>query len=170
MASAWERADMQFTYSYNGQSVVVRIEHLPDGRIKALVDDREYVLSASQLADAAWLLQTGEGQHLVYSARDGDERYMHLDGQQFVLEVQSVSQRRRRATSGGDGLVAQMPGQVSDVLVQAGDAVEAGQTLVVLEAMKMEIRVAAVDAGTIKRVLVQVGDVVERGQSLIEMA
>ena len=62
-----------------------------------------------------------------------------------------------------------MPGQVVSVDVQAGDTVAKGQTLVILEAMKMEVRVQAPYAGRIRRVNVQTGQVVERGQQLVEM-
>ena len=62
-----------------------------------------------------------------------------------------------------------MPGQVREVFVRAGDAVKSGQTLLLLEAMKMEIRVSAPADGRVKRLLVQAGDVVDRGQRLVEM-
>ena len=63
-----------------------------------------------------------------------------------------------------------MPGQVRQVRVAEGDRVERGQTLIVLEAMKMEIRVPATHAGRVARLLVQEGQVVERGQPLIDVA
>jgi biotin carboxyl carrier protein len=63
-----------------------------------------------------------------------------------------------------------MPGQVRIVNVNAGDLVTKGQTLLVLEAMKMEIRIQAPQTGKIKAVLVKPGQTVEREQILIEMA
>jgi len=69
----------------------------------------------------------------------------------------------------GASLTAQMPGQVRALLVAKGDSVTRGQTLVILEAMKMEIRVAAPSDGKISRVNVQQGEVVERGQTLVEI-
>jgi biotin carboxyl carrier protein len=70
--------------------------------------------------------------------------------------------------SGGD-LTAQMPGQVVETLVSDGESVASGQTLVILEAMKMEIRIAAPADGVVKKVLVSQGDIVDRGQPLVEM-
>jgi biotin carboxyl carrier protein len=61
-----------------------------------------------------------------------------------------------------------MPGRVLDVLVQAGDRVHQGDTLVLLEAMKMELRIQAPADGEVARVLVTPGQVVERGQLLID--
>jgi biotin carboxyl carrier protein len=63
-----------------------------------------------------------------------------------------------------------MPGQVRAVLVNVGDSVEKGQALALLEAMKMEIKIAAPHAGKVAQVLVQVGQVVERGQQLFEIS
>jgi biotin carboxyl carrier protein len=63
-----------------------------------------------------------------------------------------------------------MPGLVRGVLVKAGDSVERGQALVLLEAMKMEIRVSAPHAGKVAKVLVSPGETVDRGQRLIELS
>jgi acetyl/propionyl-CoA carboxylase alpha subunit len=71
--------------------------------------------------------------------------------------------------AGANSLEAAMPGQVRDVLVKEGDTVEKGQTLALLEAMKMEIRVSAPEAGKIAKVLIATGQVVERGQRLFEL-
>ena len=64
---------------------------------------------------------------------------------------------------------APTPGTVRAVLVQAGDTVEAGAALVVLEAMKMEHRVAAPAAGTIQEIRVAVGDAVDEGTMLVTL-
>ncbi len=67
-------------------------------------------------------------------------------------------------------LAAPMPGRIVQVLVGPGDAVEAGQPLLVLEAMKMEHTIKAPSAGVIAAVHYQVGDQVEEGADLAEFA
>ena len=62
-----------------------------------------------------------------------------------------------------------MPGLVLDVLVNEGDPVAKGDTLVLLEAMKMELRISAPGDGRVAKVLCQAGQVVERGQVLVEI-
>ena len=62
-----------------------------------------------------------------------------------------------------------MPGRVVEVRVQAGDRVEAGQPLVVLEAMKMQNEIQAERAGTVSRVFVGAGQAVEGGDPLVEV-
>jgi acetyl-CoA/propionyl-CoA carboxylase biotin carboxyl carrier protein len=74
------------------------------------------------------------------------------------------------AASGDASLEAPMPGTVVQLRVQPGTAVSAGETLVVMESMKMEISVAAPRDGSIAAVFVAAGDQVERGATLIELA
>ena len=69
----------------------------------------------------------------------------------------------------GDGtpVVAPMPGNVLKVLVKPGEAVAEGQTVVILEAMKMENEINAPSAGTVKQIVAYVGSVVATGDTLI---
>jgi biotin carboxyl carrier protein len=62
-----------------------------------------------------------------------------------------------------------MPGAVLAVRVSEGEQVEAGQVLLVLEAMKMENAVSAPGPGQVARLLVQSGQQVQRGDALIEL-
>ncbi len=73
------------------------------------------------------------------------------------------------ATS-SNALTAPISGTVVKVLVAEGDAVKGGDTVVVLEAMKMETEITAPADGTVARVEVSVGDAVQGGQALIEWA
>ena len=63
-----------------------------------------------------------------------------------------------------------MPGTIIDVLVADGDEVSEGQTLILLEAMKMEHAIKAPADGVIESVRFKTGDMVEEGVALIEMA
>jgi excisionase family DNA binding protein len=67
-------------------------------------------------------------------------------------------------------ITAPMPGIVAGVRVRAGEAVEAHQVLIVLEAMKMENAVSAPADGVVDRVLVRTGQAVQRGDVLVELA
>jgi 3-methylcrotonyl-CoA carboxylase alpha subunit len=63
--------------------------------------------------------------------------------------------------------MAPIPGRVASVLVQPGDAVQRGQVLVVVEAMKMEITLAAPEDGIVSAVRCAAGDMVEEGVELV---
>jgi 3-methylcrotonyl-CoA carboxylase alpha subunit len=157
------------TYQHGGETYTVRLERAPDGSYVATIGERSFPVEAQPLKDGGWLL-TIEGQRFtVYGAAAGDQRYLHLNGQSYTLTVPDTRAKRRKGAAAGGDLTAQMPGQVADVLVTEGDTVEAGQTLIILEAMKMQIRVIAPTAGRVRRLLVGKGMVVERGQILLEL-
>jgi len=71
---------------------------------------------------------------------------------------------------GEASLEAPMPGTVVQLRVEPGATVSAGETLVVLESMKMEISIAAPRDGVVAAVRVAAGDQVDRGAVLIELA
>jgi 3-methylcrotonyl-CoA carboxylase alpha subunit len=106
---------------------------------------------------------------LAYVASGGDRRWVHLRGRVYVVEVAQPGGPRRRRDDGG-GLVAPMPATVRSVLISPGDTVRNGETLLVLEAMKMELPIRATHDGTISAVHCTVGELVPGGFRLIEMS
>ena len=103
-------------------------------------------------------------------ARLRDRVLVTLDGLLYAFETGEASRAAGRG-GGGSGLVtAPMPGKVIAVLVAAGDRVEAGQPLVLVEAMKMETTLAAEIAGRVQKVAVSPGQLVEGGQVLVEIS
>ncbi|MGH9665928.1 MAG: biotin/lipoyl-containing protein, partial [Bryobacteraceae bacterium] len=105
----------------------------------------------------------------VYSVLIGGRSYavrvngaeVETNGCTFVVEVRDPRRSRRRSRAGlGEGrqnISAPMPGKVVRVLAAAGDAVEAGQGVVVVEAMKMQNEIKAPKAGTVVEVRAQEG-------------
>lgn len=74
------------------------------------------------------------------------------------------------ASSGSAGaVVSPMPGTILDVKVKEGDAVSAGQVVVILEAMKMETEIVSEVAGTVSAIKVKKGDAVDTDAVLIEV-
>ena len=93
-----------------------------------------------------------------------------IDGHRYEIQVRDPRQWDRRAAAGRaegrQNLVAPMPGKVVRLLVAPGDAVQAGQGLVVVEAMKMQNEMKAVKAGRVATVPVREGDTVRAGDIL----
>ncbi len=96
----------------------------------------------------------------------GKRWLVHGPGGDVELEELSRFPSSERAQVAG-GLVAPMPGNVTAIHVVEGDAVEDGQLLLILEAMKMEHRITAPMAGSVKQVLVDTGDQVDNGALLV---
>jgi 3-methylcrotonyl-CoA carboxylase alpha subunit len=76
----------------------------------------------------------------------------------------------RAAPAGEGGIAAPMPGLVLAIKVKEGVAVQAGQTLLIMEAMKMENAVASPYAGLVSKVYVREGDSVGEGDLLVDVA
>ena len=112
-----------------------------------------------------------DGQRVTaYVSSDGAKRWVTVGGQTFVLTKFTAGTRRaQHGHHAQDELTAPMPGQVRAVNVAEGESVTKGQTLLVLEAMKMEIRVSAPRDGVVGKLLVQQGQTVEREQVLVEI-
>lgn len=71
------------------------------------------------------------------------------------------------ASSGENDISAPIPGKVMEIFVKVGDAVNAGQPILKMEAMKMENVINTSTAGTIEKILVDEGEAVSQGQALI---
>lgn len=163
---------MEFKYQVGGAIRTVRVECSGDAfRISVDgADEREVRLVSVQ--GTALELDFFGVRRRAHVVRDGTRRLVAFgaDCYELVVEEHGAGARRAAIAVGAGDLTAPMPGQIIAVPVSAGDAVSRGQTLIVLEAMKMELRVAAPHDGTVRKVLVSVGEVVERGQPLAEVA
>ena len=165
---------MKYIVTVNGGDVEVEI----DGE-RASVNGSSVRATLSELERSPeHVLMLGNEVHRLLVRRGSTRgRYtMWVDG--VRLEVEALDERSRAirelaaATSGPSGpapLVAPMPGMIVRVNVRDGDAVQTGQGLVVMEAMKMENELRASAAGTVKRVHVAPGTAVEKGALLLEM-
>jgi biotin carboxyl carrier protein len=100
-----------------------------------------------------------------------------VHGWRFELDAEDATRAelRRRATRAGDVEVSSgpaeiraiIPGRVAAVRVTEGDVVQAGQTLLVVEAMKMQNELRATRAGTVERVAVGEGETIDMGDVLV---
>jgi biotin carboxyl carrier protein len=103
-----------------------------------------------------------------WTAIDGDTRWVFADGRVYEFFEQRPQASRRKGAQHG-ALTAPMPATVRRVLVRAGDAVKPGDSLMILEAMKMELPVRAAAAGTIKAINCREGELVQPGVPLVEI-
>ena len=123
------------------------------------------------------LVTIGGVQHRVIARRSGarGSYALWMDGWRF--DVEALDERTRairelseadRGPTGPAPVVAPMPGLIVRVQVAVGDRVEAGQGVVVMEAMKMENELRAPAAGTVRVVTAVVGVAVKKGTRLVE--
>lgn len=125
------------------------------------------------------LIRIGERVHRVIARRGSSRGAWVLDIDGVRVETDALDERMRTirdltaaatVSSGPAPLRAPMPGLVVRVQVAVGDAVTAGQGLVVVEAMKMENELRATASGIVTAVHATVGTAVEKGAMLVELA
>jgi 3-methylcrotonyl-CoA carboxylase alpha subunit len=105
---------------------------------------------------------------VAWTAVAGDTRWVFLDGEVFEFQAGERAARRRASAHHGT-LSAPMPATVRRVAVSVGDAVKQGETLLVLEAMKMELPVRSPLDGVVEAVKCREGELVQPGVPLIEI-
>jgi biotin carboxyl carrier protein len=156
------------SYQIGDEAVTVRLER--DGEVvRVAITDRVYEASVIHSRAGEVTFRVDGITHTAFVTDDGSTRYVAIAGDVFELKKPDARRARRKQHHGEDNLTASMPGQITKVLVREGDAVQRGQPLIVLEAMKMEIKIAAPHDGRVAKVLVRQGQVVDRGQYLIEL-
>lgn len=121
--------------------------------------------------DGTWLVTDDDGSAaLAHAITDAEGTvWVHLAGDVFRFAEES-SVRPRPRVHGHSTLEAPMPALVIAVLVRPGDEVEAGTTLLVLEAMKMELPIKAPATGRVEAVHCTPGQRVTPGRPLVDLA
>lgn len=100
----------------------------------------------------------------------GDRREVFLDGEVYRLEVGRDGERGRGRSADPEAAAAPMPATIAEILVRTGQAVRRGETLLKLEAMKMELLVRAPRDGVVRAVNCRQGEVVAPGVPLVDIA
>jgi len=157
----WQPLRQQVSLDGEGHWVQV----LGGGRF--MVDGVELEVLAQE--GAAWTVKLGGRVQKARVRRVGGWVYAALNGARFEAEIDDPLNRDAGAEAGAGALLAPMPGLVQAVLAAAGDRVEAGAALVVMEAMKMEHTLRAPFDGVVGEVLATVGAQVENGVVLLRM-
>lgn len=153
--SAWQAhlaQSVRFSYRFKGETIDIDTTKL----------DIEYVIQDNTL-DA-----TKHESHLAVSFYE-NEQSITVFGLDEQYQLMFTHMTDHYHTENDANLAAPMPGTIVALFVASGDQVEAGDKLLVIEAMKMEHTIKAPYAGTVATLYYQAGDQVEEGKELIEL-
>jgi biotin carboxyl carrier protein len=150
-----ERDAAGWRVALDGQAVAVDAVEIAPNILSILLEGQSYEISVTPSPDGKLRLQNGAHE---FTAE--------------VVDPRAWSGRRHGSveTEGRQQVVAPMPGKVVRLLVKAGDLVEAGQGLLVVEAMKMQNEIRSPKSGTVERVLAREGQPVNAGEVLCVVA
>lgn len=135
------------------------------------IGDRQRKAALRELGGGAFVLTLDGKPHRIWLARDGDRVFVHANGAAWTVEVErSAGKAGKSAYDGADSAPAPMPGTVVSLAVKSGDSVKPGDTLMVIESMKLETSIKAWREGVVDTVHVEAGATFDKGATLVTLA
>ena len=134
-------------------------------RYRLKVGEREFAIDVQEQTADRYAVSVGGEAYEVTLAEDANPSAVSIAPRPTV----ALPPSRPAVTAGGKGaLTAPMPGVILEVKVKAGDAVERGQPVAVLDAMKMHNTIASPQTGVVAEVLVAAGQTVDHGELILK--
>ena len=142
-----------FKFKIDGAEYTANVEEKEDGKLQVTVNGKAYEVEVPGHVAAAPKVQP------VKPAAAAAP----------VAAPAAAPPAPKKASGAGTAITAPLPGVITSIEVKEGDQVKAGQTVIVMEAMKMANNITAESDGTVKAILVQQGAQVQSGDALIEI-
>jgi len=167
---------MKYFTKIDGEKYEIEIEER-SGETVARINGDEYPVDFHRIrGDASWSLRLGDRSFPVSFEARPDGLSVTVESESYLVRVDDERTRAARAVAKGKGSVdatkvvlSIMPGIVREVRVAPGDTVKAGDTLLILEAMKMENEIRAALDGSVKAVHVEADQTVNKGDPLVTL-
>lgn len=164
---------MKYDVIVGKKTYAVGIKPIRENFYEVRVDGTLFEVDARKTGTELWTLLIGHQSHDVDVLSTNGLMHLAVDGQAFEVDVvdelrRALRERKGRfEAEGPQQVLAPMPGKVVKVLVKPGDAVEDGQGMIIVEAMKMENLLKAQFKGVVKEVFVAEGQAVEARVALV---
>ncbi|MFV0345687.1 MAG: biotin/lipoyl-containing protein [Bacteroidales bacterium] len=147
-----------------------------NGIVRMLVDGEEHTIDVSRMRNGIYSVIENGKAYNAELARENNGRSYRVNSGFSSYDVQIVDARAKFLSLRGaanehqdDKITSPMAGKVVKIPVEVGDKLEAGDTVIVIEAMKMQNSYKVASDCTIKEILVKVGDAIDSNQALISL-
>lgn len=157
---------MSYRLLLAGQALALDILARRPG-LRVAVQGREYDLLEREAPDGAFELYLAGRRYTGWRCVVGDEVHLQLNGRRFVVGLPQTFWKIDSTDKHGYEVHADMPGVVIAVHCEAGQGVQAGDKLVTIESMKLQVSLVASREGTVERVHVEPERSFERGALLV---
>ncbi len=178
-ADPWSRRDgwrlhggaqRRLSLMLDGSAQTLEVQRLHDGATTLGIGEQRWTFAARAVGADRFDITLGSARHRLSVYRQGERFAVFSEhGSASVSEFDPIVHAGDHAAESGR-LTAPMPGKVVSLLVKAGDAVQRGQAVAVMEAMKMEHTLNAPRDGVVAEVLYALGDQVAEGGELLRLA
>ena len=153
----------KYEYKVKGVDYVVEIQDIEGNIANVTVNGIPFEVEMKQpVKSSKQKVKLSEGQNNVSASP--------ATGSSSAVSPDSASSSKQATPTAGKPVVAPLPGTINEIKVKVGDKVNAGDTVVVLEAMKMQNNIDAETSGTIASINVNKGDAVMEGDTLVTIA
>ena len=163
---------MQHKIRYKNKQITITVNQ--SGRVSTVSIDGNSFSVENFFADANELKIIINGKPCTFClARIRDVMHVFYDGEQYVFHDQSEAENTNHtapaAGDGGNCVASPMPGTITKINCKEGDTVSENDTLVIVEAMKMENTLRSPASGTVSKVHNVQGELVEAGAPIVEI-
>lgn len=150
-----------------GRHQVALVRHARGGRVD--IDGVASDVVKEDQPDGSLAFTLGGRTHVVWVAQHGETAYVHAFGRAWTVTLRDPVRGGDADAEEGDLCLAPMPGTVVELAVAAGDRVSAGQTMIVIESMKMQLNLEAARDGVVAELPFAKGDVFDRDAPLVRL-
>ena len=164
----------KYEYKVKGVDYVVEIQDIEGNIANVTVNGIPFEVEMKQpVKSSKQKVKLTDGQNNISAssaASAGSAAGSSSAGSSSAASSDSASSSKQATPAAGKPVVAPLPGTINEIKVKVGDKVNAGDTVVVLEAMKMQNNIDAETSGTIASINVNKGDAVMEGDTLVTIA
>ena len=159
----------KYEYKVKGVDYVVEIQDIEGNIANVTVNGIPFEVEMKQpVKSSKQKVKLNEGQNNVSASPAASTS--PATGSSSAASSDSASSSKQATPAAGKPVVAPLPGTINEIKVKVGDKVNTGDTVVVLEAMKMQNNIDAETSGTIASINVNKGDAVMEGDTLVTIA
>ena len=164
---------MRFVARRAGAELPVEVERYGSG-YRVMLGEKSIIVDLVETGRFLRSLRLEDGTQFAFvHHREGTMHHITLGGANIAVEIVDPLALRRKGTddeAGAGGILkALMPGRVVRLLVKTGDVVSRGQSLLILEAMKMENDIQSPVDGVVDEIFINAGDTIEAGGQLLHV-
>lgn len=164
---------MSYEVNINGEDRKIEILSREGSRMKVQIGEKTYDLDLTEVEPGVYsVLHEGKNFNFELVRRRSKKYVVDAAGKKLNVEIVDAESRYVRSRKGGEAedaayISTPMPGQVVKILVEEGQEVKGGETVIIVSAMKMESEYKVVKDRVIKEILVKEGDNIDGDQPLI---
>ena len=160
---------MEYKFNFLEKTHKIDLEK-SDDIFKVIINDKqEYNILDVEVESNLISFKADNKLHNIYCFSIKDKTYLSIDGENYILEKDKTSKAKTGKQQKGNSVFSPMPGLLVEIPVSVGDKVKSGETLAIVEAMKMQNELPSPRDGIVKKINGKEGEQVDALQVIVEL-